>query len=239
MRKLFTVLAVLGLSTGLTAVTASADSTVVSYVVDGTFSAIPMFPSSALSNPGDVFTLTFSVPSDVLGTSPIGNQMTPGSPVTFEYTDKTTPSFSLSETCSTCLSFVMPAAGGLFSITFTGPNGNTFIFELNALGCFGSSATATTCGGFTDGTPGPPPTAPTLNIGGPFTIDDTGFSFLGEFTPGPPPDGGVAVGGDDISGTVTAAPSIAVPEPSSLLLLGSGFLALGGFARKRLIARFN
>jgi hypothetical protein len=30
-----------------------------------------------------------------------------------------------------------------------------------------------------------------------------------------------------------------VPEPSSLLLLGSGFLALGGFARKRLIARFN
>jgi hypothetical protein len=84
MRKLFTVLAVLGLSTGLTAVTASADSTVVSYVVDGTFSAIPMFPSSALSNPGDVFTLTFSVPSDVLGTSHIGTQMTPGSPVTLE-----------------------------------------------------------------------------------------------------------------------------------------------------------
>jgi hypothetical protein len=29
------------------------------------------------------------------------------------------------------------------------------------------------------------------------------------------------------------------PSPSSLLLLGSGSLALGGFARKRLIARFN
>jgi hypothetical protein len=37
-------------------------------------------------------------------------------------------------------------------------------------------------------------------------------------------------------GEISTSP---VPEPSSLLLLGSGFLALGGFARKRLIARFN
>jgi hypothetical protein len=41
-----------------------------------------------------------------------------------------------------------------------------------------------------------------------------------------------------IDGKVTATPT-GVPEPSSLLLLGSGFLALGGFARKRLVARFN
>jgi hypothetical protein len=43
---------------------------------------------------------------------------------------------------------------------------------------------------------------------------------------------------DSVSGTVTAT-AVSTPEPSSLLLLGSGFLALGGFARKRLIARFN
>jgi hypothetical protein len=237
MRKLFAILALLGLQVGLTAVTASADSTTVTYTVDGTFSAIPMFPSSALSNPGDVFTLTFSVPSGVLGTMPIGNDITPGSPVMFDYTDKTTPSLSLSETCNLptvlvpCLSFFTPTNGGLFSITFTGPNGNIFMFELNALGCLGSSsASPTTCGGFTDGTP------PTLNTGGPFTIDNTGFSFLGEFTPGPH---GVAVGGDDISGTVTATSSTALPEPSSLLLVGSGLLALSGFARKRQLARFN
>ncbi len=230
MRKLLTILGLLGLSTGFVALTARADT--VAYTVDGTFSAIPGFSSSALSNPGDMFTLTFSVPSGVLGTTPIGSGMTPGSPVTFDFI---TPSLSLTETCNTptslvpCLSFFTPTNGGLFSITFTGPNGNIFMFELNALGCFGSgSASAATCGGFTDGTP------PTLNTGGPFTIDNTGFSFLGEFTPG-----GAPVGGDDISGTVTATSSTAVPEPSSLLLLGSGFLALGGFARKRVITLFN
>jgi hypothetical protein len=234
MRKLFTVLALLGLSIGFTAVTASADSTV-SYTVDGTFSATPMFPSTALSNPGDFFTLSFSVPLGVLGTAAIDNNMTSGIPVSFDYTDITTPGLSLSETCSTptplvqCLSFFTPESGGLFSIAFTGPNGNTFMFELQGAGCIGSSALATTCGGFTNGA------NPKLNTGGPFTID-TGFSGLSESTAG---ENGVFVGADNISGTVTAISSTAVPEPSSLLLLGSGFLALSGFARKRLIGRFN
>jgi hypothetical protein len=45
--------------------------------------------------------------------------------------------------------------------------------------------------------------------------------------------------GDLTGGTVNGTPSVAAPEPSSLLLLGSGFLALGGFARKRLVTLFN
>jgi PEP-CTERM motif len=72
-----------------------------------------------------------------------------------------------------------------------------------------------------------------LATGGPFGIDPT--SFFGEFDAE-----GTPIGVNDISGSVTGTPSTTpVPEPSSLLLLGSGFLALGGFARKRLVALFN
>jgi hypothetical protein len=47
-----------------------------------------------------------------------------------------------------------------------------------------------------------------------------------------------ASGGPDTLFIATAPSTTPVPEPSSLLL-GSGFLALGGFARKRVITRFN
>jgi hypothetical protein len=122
-------------------------------------------------------------------------------------------------------------------------NGNTFMVELFGEGC----PTGATCvGGFTDG-----PT-PLLTTGGPFAVDPT--SFFGEFAPD-----GTALGGGTISlgtvtattagtsvgyvvdGTLTAIPGVpipTVPEPSTLVLLGSGFLALGGLTRKHPIARY-
>jgi hypothetical protein len=225
MRKLITILALLALSTGFAALTASADTTI-AYTVDGTFSAMPGFPSTSLSNAGDSFTLTFSVDSGALGTSMINNSMSPDVPVTFNYTNTTTPSLDLTGE-SGVLNFFTTGNGGLFGVTFTGPDGNTFMFELIGLGCFDTPIPSTCVGGFTDGTP------PVITTGGPFSIDPT--SFFGEFDPE-----GSPVGVNDISGTVTATPSTTpVPEPSSLLLLGSGFLALGGFARKRLVALFN
>jgi hypothetical protein len=226
MRKLITILALLGLSTGFAALTASADTTI-AYTVDGTFSAVPNTPSTSLSNAGDSFSLTFSVDSGVLGTSPIGNGgMSPDVPVTFNYTDITTPGFSLTGETG-IVNFFTADDGGLLSLMFTGADGNTFLFELFGEGCDVTPLPATCVGGFTDGTP------PVLATGGPFGIDPT--SFLGEFAPD-----GTPVAANDISGGVTGTPSTApVPEPSSLLLLGSGFLALGGVARKRLVGLFN
>jgi PEP-CTERM motif-containing protein len=99
----------------------------------------------------------------------------------------------------------------LFDIEFFPASSDDFILQL-----FGPDA------GFIDG-----PT-PTLNTGV-FTItpgDELGDgSSLGDYT-------NFAIN-SVTSGTVTAA----MPEPSSLLLLGSGFLALGSFARKRLFQR--
>ena len=225
MRKLLTILTLLGLSIGFAALSASADTTV-AYSVDGTFSAMPPFSSTSLSNAGDSFSLTFSVDSGVLGTSPINNTMSPNVPVTFTYTDITTPGLSLTG-ASGILNFFTADNGGLFGLVFTGADGNTFMFELFGEGCFDSPLPPTCVGGFTDGTP------PVLTTGGPFGIDPS--SFFGEFDAAGDP-----LGVDLISGSVTATPSTAtVPEPSSLLLLGSGFLALGGFARKRLVTLFS
>ena len=225
MRKLITILALLGLSTGFAALTASADTTI-AYTVDGTFSAMPGFPSTSLSNAGDSFTLTFSVDSGVLGPNPIGIGMSPDVPISFTYTDITTPGFSLTNQ-SGIVNFFTAGDGGLFGVTFTGADGNVFMFELFGEGCGDMPIPATCVGGFTDGTP------PVLATGGPFGIDPT--SFFGEFDAE-----GTPIGVNDISGSVTGTPSTTpVPEPSSLLLLGSGFLALGGFARKRVVALFN
>jgi hypothetical protein len=210
MRQLFAILVLLGLAIGFTAVSASADG----------------------------FTVTFSVGSGVLGTSPIGD-MSPDIPVTFNLT---TPGLSLTGE-SGIVNFFTAADGGLFGLMFTGLNGNIFMVELFGEGC----PTGATCvGGFTDGTP------PLLTTGGPFAIDPT--SFFGEFSPG-----GTALGGGTISsgtvttttvgtsvgyvvdGTLTGIPSFpfpTVPEPSTLVLLGSGILALAGLTRKHSIARF-
>ena len=235
MRKLITILALLGLAAGFTALTASADTTTVTYTVDGTFSASPPFSTTAIANPGDSFTLTLSVPSDALGPDPLPTGMSGNIGTTFTFTNLTDPSLSLSQTCAPtvlapCLNFFTPAQGGLFSLEFTGPGGDIFEFELLGAGCITSPMpTPADCGGYTDGTP------PTLITGGPFTLDDS-FSTFAELTP----DGLDIVGANGVSGTATATPSTTpLPEPSSLLLLGSGFLALGGFARKRLVTLFN
>lgn len=70
-----------------------------------------------------------------------------------------------------------------------------------------------------------------------FGTSPAGFLGLPGMTGTFPITPGDALGDNSIFTETISTTS--APEPSSLLLLGSGFLALGGFARKRLIARFN
>lgn len=220
MRKTLTILAVLGFAIGISARTASADGGV-DYTVTGSFATGSDFSSTALSNPGDSFTFTFSVNPTQLGSGPIGGEAVT-IPLTggFNFTESSGPNLTAYPGTVT-FNTLASNPPGLFDIDFTF-GGDMYILQLTGVNP-----------GFVDGTP------PSLSTGV-FTI-----------TPGPPsgsPDVGTgSLFGDfntgnfaAVSGTVTATGTgTTVPEPSSLLLLGSGSLALGAFARKRLFARGN
>jgi len=219
MRKLLTIMAILGLSISFCALAASADT--VSYTVSGTYATGAPFTSTLLSNPGDSFTFTFSFDSALLGPGPIGKDMTGDlGPIPFSYTDSLGGTIVHSLTGQAgFVNFADLTALGLFDLDFTF-NGDLFVLQL-----MGPDP------GFIDGVP------PTLNTGS-FTITPGGT--------GPDAGLGSLFGDADTgdfaaiaSGTVVATPVSTVPEPSSLLLLGSGFLALGVFARKRVITLFN
>ena len=213
MRKTVAILGLLSLAFVIGASSARADGVgLVDYSVTGTFAAIDGFPSTSISNAGDSFTFTFSVDPTSLGTGPLGLASSP-IPITFDYTDSLhgTTISSLTGEPGT-VTFNSLDQGGLFDIDFF-VGGDHFILQLEG-----------TVAGFTDGS------TPTLNTGS-FTITDG-------ITSGPDAGMGSMLGDFDADtvdaiagGTVTAS---AMPEPSSLLLLGSGFLALGSFARKRL-----
>ena len=221
MRKLLTVVAILGLSVGFTALTASADTTV-DYTVNGTFGSLTGVPSTSISNAGDSFTITFSVDQALLVPGLGTPGMTAAIPITFDYTDfvGSTINFSLTNQAG-MVTFFNQFNEGLFQLEFfPPPSGDDFF--LNLIGLNPNPDTDPLLASFL-GSP--------INTG-PFSItsgDAMGDpSFLAEDD--------TAANFVTGSGTATA---VSTPEPSSLLLLGSGFLALGGFARKRLIARFN
>jgi hypothetical protein len=221
MRKLFTILAVLGLAVGMSARNARADG-VVDYTVKGTYATGTGFSSTALSNPGDSFTFSFSIDSALLG--PISSGSIMDIPVTFNYTDfvgMTTNHSLTGQAGSVNLNDESTNPPGLIDLAFTF-GGDLFFLQLSGLdpGFIITKGTPALNTGTFMITPGG--TGADAGLGSLF-----GDGITGNFA-------AIAAGG-----TVAAIPATAVPEPSSLLLLGSGFLALGGFARKRLVARVN
>jgi hypothetical protein len=218
MRKLLTVLTILGLAVGISALSARADG--VTYTVTSTYASDTS--TTAVSAPGASFTFTFTVPSSCPPPSTcsvnLGFVDITGIDVTFS--SSTLPGFTALGTVSFVPSSI-GAMGGLFGLTF--PGVNTFDWEFMGPQIFSLDPTGTVATfltgsfGITGGTGFPSPSS----------------SFFADLS-----DPTFTTGGDLTGGSVSGSSSVSTPEPSSLLLLGSGFLALG-LARKRLIARFN
>jgi hypothetical protein len=214
MRKLPTILAILGLAVGISALSARADG--VTYTVTSTYASdVPISPVSA---PDASFTFVFTVPSPCTSSTP-ACFLTPGA---VNFTDNIGVTFS-SPTLTgfsslASLGFAPSGVGGLFDLeAFPGGGDFEWLFIGDQIFNPGGTGTCTASEG--------------MFCTGSFPITGgTGFSGSFFFDINNP----LSVNGDLTGGSVSGTPtSVSTPEPSSLLLLGSGFLALG-FARKRL-----
>ena len=221
MRKLLTILAILGLAVGISALSARADG--VTYTVTSTYASD--VPTTSVSAPGASFTFVFTVPSPCTSSTP-ACFLTPGA---VNFTDNIGVTFS---------SPTLTGFSSLASLTFN-PNPDGFypgLFDLEAFPNGGDFEWVFMGDQiFNPGGTGTCTASEGMFCTGPFPITGgTDFSGSFFFNMNDP-----TMAGDLTGGSVTGMSTVSTPEPSSLLLLGGGFLALGGFARRRLTARFN
>ena len=223
MRKLLTILALLGFAASISARDARADG--VTYMVTSTYASDTA--TSLVSAKDASFTFTFTVPSpcSLFSTPPCNLSMGvanfPAESIEVTFSSPTLAGFTAPAT----LTFE-PLGGalpGLFSIEAF-PGGGDFDWEFVGPQIFNTTANEI-C-------PGP---AGTFCTGSFPVMGGTDFSGSFFFDMNNP----LSVNGDLTGGSGTGTSTVSAPEPSSLLLLGSGFLALGGFARKRVITLFN
>lgn len=219
MRKLITILALLGLAASISARGARADG--VTYTVTSTYASDTS--TTAVSAPDATFTFTFTVPSPCSSSStPLcsnsgGIANFPAESIDVTFSSPTLTGFTAPAT----LSFFSSGGGGLFDLEAF-PGGGDFDWSF-----FGPQIFNTVPNEICSGPAGTFCTGSFAIMGG---TDFSGSFFFDMNDP--------TMNGDLTGGTVKGA-AVTAPEPASLLLLASGFLALGGFARKRLIGRFN
>lgn len=218
MRKAILVVAIFSLAVVFGAAQALADG--VSFDVTGTYSTVAGNSSSStpISNPGDAFSFTFTIDPTTLQGVTASSPLSINTPdnVSITYNDTTA---GITDDVTGMITLESSSQGGLLDIDFMlGSDPYTLLL---------SSPTnqqlynITTVDGISTAT---------IDIGS-FQIEDDGGNCIASF-----------LGQDDTactsvaSGTITTASVATTPEPSTVLLFGTGILGLLAFGRRKILA---
>lgn len=218
MRKTILILAIFSLAIAFAATRAMADDA--SFDVSGTYSTVAGNSSSStpVSNPGDAFSFTFTVDPTTLQGVTASSPLSINTPnnVAINYNDTTA---GITDNVTGTITLESSSQGGLLDIDFMlGSDAYTLLLSSPTNQ---QLYTITTVDGISTAT---------IDIGSFQILDDAGnciSSFLGQDD-----TACTSVG----SGTVTTSSVAPTPEPSAILLFGTGLLGLVTFGRRKLFA---
>lgn len=218
MRKTILVLGIFSLAVVFGASQALADDA--SFDVSGTYSTVAGNSSSStpISNPGDAFSFTFTVDPTTLQGVTASSPLSINTPdnVAITYNDTTA---GITDNVTGTITLESSSQGGLLDIDFMlGSDPYTLLLSSPTNQQLYSITTV-------DGV-----STATIDIGS-FQIEDDAGNCIASFL-GQDDTACTSVG----SGTVTTSSAAVTPEPSAILLFGTGLLGLLVFGRRKLLA---